>query len=312
MEQPNQPAVHVIVLNWNNCDDTIACVQSLQEQDYGNFSIVVVDNGSADDSYARLSQLPGVRLLRNASNLGYAGGNNAAMRAALEAGADYVWVFNNDATAAPDCLSKLVAAAEANPDTGLLSPVIYHKDAPEKIQHCATRFDQRTCLFEEAPDIATAQAWQESNPLNMALWGTALLFRRKTIETVGFFDNDFFAYFEDSDYSMRSCAAGFRNVTVFDAAIWHHWPEGVRRPYYYYFVLRNDLLMWRKYLSPWMRLKHRWWNFDRAKRLANTFRDSPEIANACALGLWHGWTHKGGAYGARRAPWLARRLLGVA
>jgi GT2 family glycosyltransferase len=309
---PNQPLVHVIVLNWNNSEDTIACIQSLEKQDYENFKVVVVDNGSVDDSCAKLSAIPGINLQRNATNLGYAGGNNLAMRAALAAGADYVWVLNNDAVAAPDCLSRLVAAAEANPDVGLASPVIYHREAPEHIQHCATRFNQGTCLFEEAPDIETARAWQESSPLNMALWGTALLFKRKTMETVGFYDDSFFAYFEDSDYSMRTAAAGLRSVTVFEASIWHHWPQGQRKPYYYYFVLRNDLLMWRKYLSPWMRLKHLWWNLDRAKRLAQSFRDSPEISNACALGVWDGWLRKGGAYrGARRAPWPARLLLGV-
>src|ERR1700759_4079457 len=161
------PLVHVVVLNWNNSEDTIACIQSLDKQDYANFKVIVVDNGSVDDSCARLSEIPGIDLRRNKTNLGYAGGNNLAMRAAFEAGADYVWVLNNDAVAAPDCLSRLVAAAESDPDVGLASPVIYHRESPERIQHCATRFDQRTCLFEEAPDIETARAWQDSSPLNM-------------------------------------------------------------------------------------------------------------------------------------------------
>jgi GT2 family glycosyltransferase len=304
------PCVHIVVLNWNNCADTVKCVESLARLEYDNFRVTVIDNGSSDDSVAVLSKLDGFVFKRNASNLGYAGGNNVAIRDAVSGGADYVWLLNNDAIVAPDCLARLVDEAERSADIGLVSPVIYFAEEPQRIQHCNTRFDTRTCSFDEAPDIATAREWQATSPGNIAVWGTALLIRRSLIEKIGLLDERLFAYSEDTDYSIRSSAAGFRNVTAFDASIWHHWPSGLRRPYYYYFCTRNDLLMWRKHLSLPRWFKAVWWNLDRAKRTITRLGDQPALIDACLAGFWDGVLGKTGAYlPSRRMPWLVRRLL---
>src|SRR5438105_1822940 len=89
---PCVPSVAIIVLNWNGRDDTIACVESIQAVDYPNFSLIVVDNGSADDSVPALRQrFPALHIIETGRNLGFAEGNNVGIRVALGHGADYVF-----------------------------------------------------------------------------------------------------------------------------------------------------------------------------------------------------------------------------
>ena len=129
------PQVMAIVLNWNLLDDTCRCVSSLRQSDYPNLTLAVVDNGSDPDLYSQLrSRLTeDVALLRSELNLGFAEGNNLGLRYALEHGADYVLVINNDTVVAPDMVRRLVAVAEAQPDAGLLGPVIYYLQPPDQV-----------------------------------------------------------------------------------------------------------------------------------------------------------------------------------
>ena len=127
------PSMHVIVLNWNRPDDTIECVESLLVQTYSNITIWVVDNGSTDDSVERIrSHFPEVELVRSETNRGFAGGNNLGIREALAAGADYVWMLNNDTVVAPEAIEKLVDLAETEEQVGAVGArVVYHDDPPK-------------------------------------------------------------------------------------------------------------------------------------------------------------------------------------
>ena len=120
-----QPLVYIVILNWNGRPDTLRCVASLETQTYSNYRILVLDNGSTDDSVYMLRRLGDrIRLIEIPVNLGYTGGSNLAMRDAFESGADYVWLFNNDAVAEPETLAKLVAVCEADTGIGLASPLV--------------------------------------------------------------------------------------------------------------------------------------------------------------------------------------------
>jgi cellulose synthase/poly-beta-1,6-N-acetylglucosamine synthase-like glycosyltransferase len=120
-----QPLVYIVILNWNGYLDTLRCVASLEQQQFTNFRILIIDNGSTDGSIEVLRGLGDrVCLIENSNNLGYTGGNNRAMREAFDRGADYVWLFNNDAVAEPDTLIRMVDACEADVRIGLASPLI--------------------------------------------------------------------------------------------------------------------------------------------------------------------------------------------
>src|SRR3989338_2686668 len=126
------PFVFIIILQYNNSQDTLKCLESLKELDYPNYQVVVVDNASQEAEVNNVkkfieSQPPkpnlliyqninrfDVVLLENKENLGYAGGNNVGIEYALENGADYVFILNNYTTVGPDTLKKLVETAESD------------------------------------------------------------------------------------------------------------------------------------------------------------------------------------------------------
>lgn len=305
------PQVSIVILNWNDFQSTLLCIESLKSLTYPTYKIIVVDNGSSNESMLVLSGIANIELHHNDRNLGFAGGNNRAMRKAIASGADYVWLLNNDATVAADCLTKLVQAAENDKQIGLVSPVIYNTDDTNKIQHAGTCFDLSIPLMEEASDIDTASRWQAEMPFGIVLWGTALLVPKRTIEAIGLLDEHLFAYAEDTDYSIRSAKAGFKNITIFDAGIWHQGHTGHRKPHYYYYVVRNSFHFWKKHVGLKTFLKIVRWSLHRTKNRITKLKGHPEQIEACLLGVWDGWRGIGGEYKPnRRAPWFIRIWLG--
>ena len=112
----NQARVYIVLLNWNGWQDTLECVRSLERMEYRNWHAVIVDNGSTDDSVARLKgACPDVTVVETDKNLGFAAGNNVGIRYALKNEADYVFVLNNDTTILPDTISAFVQFAEKHP-----------------------------------------------------------------------------------------------------------------------------------------------------------------------------------------------------
>ncbi|MEP6985279.1 MAG: glycosyltransferase family 2 protein, partial [Chloroflexota bacterium] len=109
-----QPAVSIIVLNYNGRQDTMACLRSLEHLTYSRASTILVDNASSDGTAeaVRLAY-PNVTVMETGANLGFTGGNNVAIKYALDHGADYVLLLNNDTIVAPDWLAAHIAYAEA-------------------------------------------------------------------------------------------------------------------------------------------------------------------------------------------------------
>jgi GT2 family glycosyltransferase len=279
---------------------------------YTNIKVVVVDNGSTNHSVDVLSCQDDITLIRNETNLGFAGGNNVAIKYALDHNADYIWLLNSDAVVASDCLQKLILAAGAEVHIGLASPVIYHLGTQNAVQHCGTRLNQQRNGVQEAADITTARKWQFEDASNVILWGTALLIAAPLAKAIGGLDEALFAYSEDTDYSIRSSRAGFKNITVFDSCIWHASTTELRKPHYYYYTIRNAGLMWRKYTTAMMFLKICVWNAHRVKSSIHKFAGRPDLVHASKLGLWHGWVGVGGAFESTATlPLLPRLFLAL-
>jgi GT2 family glycosyltransferase len=311
-----KPLVATVVLNWNDTAATLACLDALRSLDYPNQMIIVVDNGSTELSVQRLRGDGAFQLLTNPTNLGYAGGVNVGIEAALARGADYVWLLNSDATTRPDVLSRLVAAAEADQRIGLVSPVFFDPDRPDTAEFRLARFDATTRTATQTADLSTAMAWQRDFPDQLVLLGTALLIRRRLIETIGVLDAGFFAYVEDVDYCLRAHAAGFRTVAVPEAVVFHTFKQPVESPasvpaYLHYFMTRNYLLLWRKLPGPVLRRKATVWFLRQRLLQISRMPDVTGAVDAVLVGLWDGIRGVGGPYRPeRKAPWLLRVTLG--
>jgi GT2 family glycosyltransferase len=285
------PKVFVCILNWNKRDDTLHCVASVLGHGYPNLRVVVVDNGSTDDSVPALRALGDrIDLIEHKDNLGFTGGCNAGMRHALAHAGDYVWLLNNDAECEPETLSHLVAYAEARPDVGMVSPII--TDLRSREDHFAVgRLDLSTGIAGETTNAAEAEAMQSRYPGQIMLKGTALLLKRALIERAGFLDERFFAYCEDNDYSVRCAAAGFRAACVTTERIYHDEGQpggGWRKPYAYYYAVRNGILFWRKHATGLAAWKYARWHACTMFRVLARSGYGRAETEAFADGLWSG------------------------
>lgn len=255
------PKVFIIILNWNGLQDTLECLDSIRRCSYKNYHVLVVDNGSTDDSVSSIkSECPWVTIIQNAHNLGFTGGNNVGIRYAFERDADYVWLLNNDTVVELDTLSKLVGTAETDSSIGMISPVIKFYDDTSMIQNCGGLIDWENQKLSGSKSIAESAQWLENAPDRIWLWGTALLIKAKTIADIGLLDENIFAYWEDTDYSVRAIRAGYFNVVEFSTQIYHKTTipmPGVtlRSPHYFYYMVRNEYYFWMKHARGTMKLK---------------------------------------------------------
>ena len=215
--QPSFDArVSCVVLNWNGWADTIECLDALQECSYPHLTIIVVDNGSTDDSVERIKAAhPDVLLLQSGKNLGFSGGNNIGIRQALDNGADYVWLLNNDARPAPDALSGLVAKAVSDKGLGAVASICYFADKPSTVQAWA---GSRVNLWIGYGRLCTEpheDDWFDS------LNGTSMLISRVAIESVGLLDEGFFLYWEDTEFCLRLRKKGWRIAAAPNSRVLH-------------------------------------------------------------------------------------------
>lgn len=244
------PKVGIIVLNYNGARCLLSCLQSLDRLEYPEKDIIVVDNASADDSFEEAEKkFPRFTYVRNAKNEGFARGMNVGMRLALKRGAEWVWLFNYDASADSGALSALILAAGENPQAGLLSPVISETGsgsvwfAKGKIDS----FRMRTLHIPSTRAESASAAYSSE-----FLTGCALLIKKELIDTIGFLDERFFLYYEDADYSVRASRAGFACLVVPQAKVAHSEASNVR-PEKTYFLVYSGLLFFEKWATPRMR-----------------------------------------------------------
>ena len=245
------PFVAVVIVHWKDIEATRACLRSLKATRYANLSIILVDNGSGNQISA-LGLEPGdCTLLSNPTNLGFTGGVNTGIKFAVAKDFDYVWLLNTDATVGPDVLGRLVDIAERDSRIGLVSPIFHNPDHPDQAEFRLARFDTRSRTTAQTADPIVAEDWRAHYDTTLIAIGTALLIRRAVLDAIGVLDDQFYAYVEDVDYSLRAAAAGFRVVTAPDIVVYHAFkrpiddPGGVP-PYLHYLITRNYPLLWRK------------------------------------------------------------------
>ena len=205
-----------VVLNWNGGDDTARALESLAE-----IETICVDNGSTDGSDAEVERrFPEVELVRAGENLGFAGGSNVGIRRALERGADWVLLLNNDAVAGDGIAAALASAAAARPDAGLLACKIYVRD--DVLQYAGADFHPLLGYSGRVAGHGRRDdgRWDALRDVGRAD-GAAMAVSRAAVERAGLLDESLFAYVEDVEWSLRIRAAGLAVVFVPDAKVWH-------------------------------------------------------------------------------------------
>jgi GT2 family glycosyltransferase len=201
------PRVAVVVPNWDGEEHLPACLDSLAAQTLDHLA-VVVDNGSTDGSVPLvLERYPAVRLVRLRRNRGFAGGVNAGIEAALEAGCELVALLNNDAVADPRWLEHLVAEADAHPQAGIVGAKVLTWDGAF-LDSTGDRYGVWGLPTPRGRGEPDDGRYDDERDL-LAASGGASLYRAELLHAVGGFDEAFFAYYEDVDLSLRAQLAGW-------------------------------------------------------------------------------------------------------
>jgi hypothetical protein len=258
--QEKLPEVDIVILNWNGWPDTIECLASLNEIDYSNTRIIIVDNNSSDDSVKEIMKYAEEKLkvgapslidlekrppltvsssrreiendrkrqvsnhrtaerfliIENKENLGFAEGNNVAIRYALKNYcADYILLLNNDVVVDRDFLKELVRIAGSSAEIGIVGSTIYYYDMPDVINFAGeditlwkakgTRYTNHVAFPQQVDKVD----------------GACMLIKRDVFEKVGLLDNDFFVYWEETDFCQRAKKKGYKVVYVPTSKIWH-------------------------------------------------------------------------------------------
>lgn len=220
---PAGPAWHAVVLSWNGRDDTLNCLESLMRVTRSDLAIVCVDNGSTDGSQEAVRErFPHVRLIEAGTNLGYSGGNNLGIRHALEHGARWVILVNNDATVAPDVVDGFDRAARAHPRAGILAGKVYFADRPQTVWFAGQRVSE-LLGYSGRPRGYGRPDGPRYNQIGITgrAVGALMAVSREAIEAVGLLDEGLFAYVEDVDLALRVRRAGLEVIFAPDAHAWH-------------------------------------------------------------------------------------------
>ena len=249
----------VIILNWNGYQMTSDCIRSLMAMDAEDHEVVVVDNGSTDGSAGLLARdFPKITILAQSANLGFAAGCNVGMRYALARGVEYILLLNNDTQVALDFMREMRCALSRDARIAFVCPKIYFADQPNMLWYAGADFS----LWTGTPKH---RGWKEIDrgqfDHNLEITqgtGCAMLLRCSAVRDLGLLDEQFWAYIEDLDWSVRFLKRGYRLAFAPKARIWHRegstsvkllgsGSQSIRQ----FFSTRNMVFLARKHLRWW-------------------------------------------------------------
>ena len=248
--------VAIIIINFKNLHDTSHCVNSLLQncKNRNNpLQIIVIDNCSTDNSFVELKSIsPEIKVLASERNLGFAGANNLGVACALESGADYVFLLNNDAFVDNDTIERLVEVFNKDPTVGIVGATILDYCNPKIIDNMGAKIDY---LTGRSTFIANGELYRENrDDIDVDYTcGAAMMIKRGVIEKVGFLPEYYFLYSEEKDYCVRAKKKGYRVVVAAKAKVIHKGSSTVKRyvglkNYYFH---RNRLIFLRIHAKPY-------------------------------------------------------------
>lgn len=248
MDKP--PKVSVVVLNYNGKDSIKSCLDSVYKSDYPNYELIMVDNSSKDGSFELAKKLYSrAHFILNADNIGFAAGNNVAIRFALEKMADYIFLLNNDALIKETTLSRLVEDAEKSPKQGIFSPVV--KGSAGKIWFAGGSINwlkmKTVHSFKTKANIPYETGY---------VTGCAMLINKDVFREVGLLDEKYFLYYEDADFCLRARKKGFKVAVNPDAVAYHFEKSESNLESKTYWLVLSGIIFFKTHtpviLKPWL------------------------------------------------------------
>lgn len=240
--------IAVVILNYKSKDQVLMCLESVKKSSYENVEIIIMDNNSGDGIESEVKKY-GVYFIQNGENLGFTGGNNGGIKRALEIDCDYIFILNPDTTIDKDCIKYLAEGLEKD-SVGIVCPKIYFANS-KKIWFAGKVLDFNNVLGNHIgvneQDYGQYDKDQETDDIT----GAAMMVRKEVFESVGLFDEKYFLYYEESDFSYRAKKKGFKLMYIPKAIVFHKNAQttGVGSSLQDYFITRNRMLFASKFLS---------------------------------------------------------------
>lgn len=256
--------IAIVVINYNGCQNTLDCLDSLRILETANFEIelVVVENGSEDGSVQALANLKDIELVSSQTNLGFAGGANLGIKHAIKRNANHVLILNNDTIADKFLIKNMISSAKFGQ---IISPKIYfapgfefHKERYKKhelgkiIWYAGAMIDWQNIIgVHMGVDEVDKGQFAKRRQIDLAT-GACMLVSAEVFEKIGYFDEKYFLYLEDMDFSTRAKRAGFKIIFEPKAILWHKNAAssgGSGSNLQDYYITRNRLLFATKYAN---------------------------------------------------------------
>lgn len=216
--------IHAIILSWNNYEDIVSCICSIKNSTKTPDTIVIVDNHSTDGSPIKIHEKykddTNVHIIINDDNYGFAKGINIGIKYAIEDGSNFVFIVNDDADISSTCIEHLLDAFNLSPDIGIASPRIFYGKS-QRIWQGASQFSGLKIGVNSLEKNLEASQCSIENQFVSCATGCAMLISSNVMNKIGLFDQDFFFYFEDLDFTTRVIDGGFKIVYVPISEVYH-------------------------------------------------------------------------------------------
>ena len=243
--------IYVILLNYNGSEDTIECVKSIVENEKKiEYEIVVVDNKSTDDSVSKLRQLSNITFIESNENGGFAKGNNIGIEYSIKQGAEYILLLNNDTVIEKNAISILEDCLDQHKDVGIIGSRIMYFENKNLINYCGGKLNwlKATTIHEGYKKEYIQQ--KENFKYTEFITGCCMLIRKEVIQKIGYLPEEYFMYYEDTDYCMKAQENGFKLAVCTDSVIYHKVSVssgGENSPFSIKWGNRNRLIFMNKY-----------------------------------------------------------------
>lgn len=239
----NKSRIAIILLNWNGVSDTLECVKSIMYSSYKNYQIIIADNKSSGDDVKILKKelSDSVIFIENEANLGFAEGNNRALKYAVDNNFDYCLLLNNDTTIKNDLLENLIISAKLG--YSIIGGRIYNYYDRTKIWFGGGELKK---YFGVPRDIKNTDREQEVDFVS----GCMMMISSELIKKIGYLNKEYFAYWEDIEFCLRAKKNGYAIYYNPEAICYHKISaSGKQGKVQTYYEVRNRFLVLKEYFS---------------------------------------------------------------
>ncbi len=244
------PLVSIVILNYNSVEETKQCINSLKKITYDNYNIIIVDNASKDNSYSILKELYNEEyiILESQQNLGYADGNNLGIKYAMDNGADYICVLNNDVAVEKDFLNLIVDEFKKDNCIGIVGPCICDYAERNIIQAMGANINLFTGLTQGRYKGRRYNEIEAKNSYVDYLGGACFVCKKEVFHKIGLIPENYFLFFEETEFCLSAMRAGYKLLCLYNSKIYHKRSSTISKynGLSYYLLNRNRVVFIRR------------------------------------------------------------------